>query len=153
MRSQAVSHAPAKPGFSNKPGQGVDHTLTELMKVLATCMNTGSSSNKAKKSPSATYEVFEKFFAFHDVVSATAGQGASGSGTDTDMVRSGSLREMQDTRGKEKNDVKSSPMFGSPLLYGSRKHSIDDGDQESGQVFFIMKLWRASFSFFYRNKI
>lgn len=134
VRSQPQPHIPAKPGFANKPGQGVDHTLTELMKVLATCMGTGSAANKAKKSPSATYEVFEKFFAFHDVVAAGSSTAASGSDLGS-ISRSASIRDMHAREGKEKSDVKSSPMFGGPLLFGGRKHSIDEGDQESGQVY------------------
>ena len=74
LRTQAVSHAPTKAGFTNKPGSGVDHTLTELMKVLATTMATPANLTKAKKSPSATYEVFEKFFSFNDVAQAGKAQ-------------------------------------------------------------------------------
>lgn len=110
LRSQAVSHAPTKAGFTNKPGGGVDHTLTELMKVLATTMavTPASSTSKAKKSPSATYEVFEKFFSFNDT--AKAQQGVAGGEAGASEAR--------------KKIEKEEAMFG---MY-SRKMSIDEVD-------------------------
>lgn len=129
-RSHAPSHASSKPGFSNKPGSGIDHTLTELMKVLATCMTSSSygGTAKVKKSPSATYEVFEKFFSFHD---AALGRTASSSSLDVGSVARS--RSGEEKPGKEGTDE--DKMF-SPgqLVYGSRKHSIDDTDQDSVQV-------------------
>jgi hypothetical protein len=121
LRSQAVSHAPTKPGFTNKPGGGVDHTLTELMKVLATTMAAppSTSTSKAKKSPSATYEVFEKFFSFNDAALASkavqGGAGGEGEGA----------RQPEGGKDAEK-------MFG---MYPPRRVSVDEGDQDSVRVF------------------
>jgi hypothetical protein len=85
-----------------------------------------------KKSPSATYEVFEKFFSFHDASAARAGAGAGTGGAGTG-AGTGTLGRGE-KEGKERKEEDASLFTPGQLVYGSRKPSIDEGDQDSGQV-------------------